>query len=213
MPMVSAGLCAMLRRPQRSRFAQLADAPAEKWKLPICSLLMAAETEHGVSGIDMGDCRCFALDASDRAVELGGPERIQDMESALAAKATKESGGAALLRHEGTLDMLRRLRAGQNGGGTSWTFCLDPQCADYARTWSLDLVRPAHILFATDGFAALADRYGAYDAAGLVEAAREKGLQELGRELRAIETADAGGTQHPRFKPSDDATAILLRLT
>ena len=32
-------------------------------------------------------------------------------------------------------------------------------------------------------------------------------------ELRAIETADASGSQHPRFKQSDDATAILLRLT
>jgi hypothetical protein len=31
--------------------------------------------------------------------------------------------------------------------------------------------------------------------------------------LRAIETADASGSLHPRFKQSDDATAILLRLT
>ena len=35
----------------------------------------------------------------------------------------------------------------------------------------------------------------------------------VGRELRAIEAADAGGSRHPRFKQSDDATAVLLRLT
>ena len=35
----------------------------------------------------------------------------------------------------------------------------------------------------------------------------------LGRELRAIETADAAGARHPRFKPSDDATALLMRLS
>jgi hypothetical protein len=69
------------------------------------------------------------------------------------------------------------------------------------------------VLLCTDGFSALVDRYDAYDAAGLVKAALDKGLQELGRELRAIETADAGGAKHPRFKPSDDATAMLLRLT
>jgi hypothetical protein len=35
----------------------------------------------------------------------------------------------------------------------------------------------------------------------------------LGRELRALETADAAAARFPRFKQSDDATAILLRLT
>lgn len=194
-------------------FAQLSDAPAEKWKSPICSLLMAAETERGITGLDLGDCRCFALDANGAAFEIGGPAKIADMETKLAAKAARESGGGALLRHQSTLDMLRRLRASQNGAGTPWTFCLDPECAEHARTWSLDLARPAHILLATDGFAALVDRYATYDAAGLVKAAREQGLQELGRELRAIEIQDAGGAQHPRFKPSDDATALLLRLT
>ncbi len=65
----------------------------------------------------------------------------------------------------------------------------------------------------SDGFSALVDRYQAYDAAGLVCAALDKGLQELARELRAIEAADAAGTRHPRFKVSDDATALLMRLS
>ena len=65
----------------------------------------------------------------------------------------------------------------------------------------------------TDGFSALSDRYRVYDAAGLVRAALEKGLQELGRELRAIEAADATAARHPRFKASDDATALLMRLS
>ena len=65
----------------------------------------------------------------------------------------------------------------------------------------------------TDGFAVLADQYGAYDPAGLVRAAIDKGLEELGRELRAIERADAAGAKHPRFKASDDATALLMPLT
>jgi hypothetical protein len=35
----------------------------------------------------------------------------------------------------------------------------------------------------------------------------------LGEELRAIEAGDSGGDKFPRFKKSDDATALLLRLT
>jgi hypothetical protein len=194
-------------------FTRLAGAPpSEKWKMPICSLLMAAETEAGIAGLDLGDCRCFALDSEGQAQMIGGPEEIADTETRLAADAAKAAGGTTLLRHEGTMDLLRRLRDGQNSQGSSWTFCLDPNCANEARTWEMRLERPAHVLLATDGFASLVDRYGVYDGAGLVRAAREKGLQELGRELRAIETADAAGSRHPRFKPSDDATALLLRL-
>jgi len=44
-------------------------------------------------------------------------------------------------------------------------------------------------------------------------AAQEKGLAALGEELRAIEAGDSGGDKFPRFKKSDDATALLLRLT
>ena len=194
-------------------FARIADAPEEKWKSPICSLLMAAETDAGVSGLDLGDCRVFALDAGGAVFQVGGPDRIADVESELAAKAAKDASGAALLRHEGTMNMLRRLRATQNGGGNSWTFCLDPACAEHARVWRLDLARPAYLLLATDGFAALVDRYHAYDAGTLVQNAVSRGLHELGRELRGIELADIAGAEHPRFKPSDDATALLLRLT
>ena len=77
----------------------------------------------------------------------------------------------------------------------------------------LDLARPAHLVLASDGFAALVDRYGALTPGGLVQAALDRGLAALGVELRAIEAADADGQRHPRFKPSDDATALLLRLT
>ena len=40
-----------------------------------------------------------------------------------------------------------------------------------------------------------------------------QGLAALGAELRAIEDADARGEKFPRFKKSDDATALLLRLS
>ena len=34
----------------------------------------------------------------------------------------------------------------------------------------------------------------------------------FGRELRAVEEADGEGTKFPRFKKSDDATALLFAL-
>ncbi|HRO03620.1 MAG TPA: protein phosphatase 2C domain-containing protein [Terricaulis sp.] len=165
----------------------------ERWQSPIASMLMLTETRSGVDGIDLGDCRLATLDAEGRAALFGGPEQAADAETALAAEQT--DADKPLLP------------------GAHWTACLDPACADQARGWAIKLARPAHLLLMTDGFSALVDRYRAYDSAGLMRAARDKGLQELGRELRAIEAADATGAKHPRFKQSDDATALLLRLT
>lgn len=64
----------------------------------------------------------------------------------------------------------------------------------------------------TDGFLALASDYGRYDIAGLIEAAKKDGLPTLMRDLRDIEDEDPDGRQFPRFKKSDDATAVLVKV-
>jgi len=69
------------------------------------------------------------------------------------------------------------------------------------------------VLLATDGLLALVSDYGAYSTDSLMAAASNKGLAVLGEELRIIESGDAGGDKFPRFKKSDDATALLLQLT
>ncbi|MEZ5959515.1 MAG: hypothetical protein R3C30_03685 [Hyphomonadaceae bacterium] len=183
----------------------------ERWQLPTASLLMLAENERGViEGIDLGDCRVFALDANGVQV-IGGHDGLDD-EVKLAA--SQPEADKPLLKRKAAIETLRRNRSAINQeGGRFWTFGLQPACADHARTWTLELKRPAHLLLMTDGFSALADRYKVYEPAALVKAAVSVGLQDLGRELRAIEAADASGSRHPRFKQSDDATGILLRLT
>jgi hypothetical protein len=182
----------------------------DRWRSPISSLLIIEEIDSGVRGIDLGDSRIFALGGDGSIHVAGGPPDAVDAETALAAQQT--DAGKPLLQRTSTIQTLRRMRAELNREGASWTFCLDPTCADHARSWTLPLARPAHVLLMTDGFSALADRYRVYDAAGLVHAALQNGLQELGRELRLIEHQDATGSTHPRFKKSDDATALLMRL-
>lgn len=183
----------------------------ERWQSPIASLLMVWDRGPGVAGVDLGDCRLFALDADGHAHVIGGLADAADAEARLAAQQT--DAHKPLMQRTATLEKLRAGRAALNREGGAWTFCLDPACADHARYWQLQLARPTHLLLMTDGFSALADRYRAYDPAGLVQAALDKGLQELGRELRAIEAEDAEAARHPRFKPSDDATALLMRLS
>lgn len=196
----------------REAYLRLAGGPPlQRWKWPIASLIACAEHDDQIVGLHLGDCRLLALGADGVLLEGGAAAgHVQD-ETDLAASQT--DAHKPLLDRADTIAMLRDMRGRMNAEGASWTFSLDPRCAQHAAMWTLKLHRPAHILLATDGFSALADRYGAYDGAGLVRAALDKGLQELGSELRAIESADAGGSLHPRFKTSDDATALLMRFT
>ena len=69
------------------------------------------------------------------------------------------------------------------------------------------------LLLASDGFLALASDYGALRCRHPGRGGANQGLEALGEELRAIEADDPEGQKFPRFKKSDDATALLLRVT
>jgi len=112
----------------------------------------------------------------------------------------------------GFLPALRASRNRVNKKGGDWLFAPDVRCASHAKEARL-LVQPGSlILLASDGFFALVSDYGRYSAEGLMSAAEQGGLAALGKELRAIEAADPKGLSFPRFKSSDDATAVLLSL-
>ena len=64
----------------------------------------------------------------------------------------------------------------------------------------------------TDGYATLIDDYAQFDPAGLFAAVRTQGLAQVAIQLRALEAEDAACTRFPRFKASDDATALWLRV-
>ena len=106
------------------------------------------------------------------------------------------------------------LRASRNYVNTAeeWLFAPDAACADHAKELRVTALADSPILLASDGFLALASDYGRYSPETLFDAARERGPVVLGEELRAVEAADPEGLRYPRFKRSDDATALLLAL-
>jgi hypothetical protein len=174
-------------------------------------LVLVAEHEKGLEFLTLGDCGAL--------VEQGGGVKVigealdkRAEESARAAQIAKEkklASASALSRPE-FISHLRERRNRVNSGN-SWLFSPDKRAAAHASRRLVTVKKGAHLLLASDGLLALASDYGAYDATGLLKAAREKGLVALGRELRAIEEADADGDKFARFKKSDDATGLLLQ--
>jgi hypothetical protein len=183
----------------------------QAWQSPTASIVMMEQTATGLSAYDLGDSRLFVQDASGQAHAFGGGKESAKDEVSQVRIVTRGHTQRPLDRSE-VIEELRRRRALANVEGGYFVLGLAPVCLAHMRDVTFELALPAYCLLATDGFSALVDRYEAYSAGGLVQAALERGLAALGQELRAIEANDADGALHPRWKSSDDATAVLVRL-
>jgi len=187
--------------------------PQEIWQTPCASMMLAVPGEEGVEFLWYGDCAAL-IQQGDGAVTVVGEtfdKRAAEAQRAkLIGKEKNLSPASGLSRPE----FIGSLRAARNriNAGNYWLFSPDAKAASHAARRVVRLVPGATLLLASDGFLALASDYGAYSADSLLAAARTKGLKALGEELRAIEASDPGGDTFARFKKSDDATALLLRL-
>ncbi len=151
---------------------------------------------------------CSILHATADAIEWRTPAPSRARESAQAA-ALGPGIGTTKLRTPAVLADRRiaRSRAGQRVLGISAADTLD-----ILNLTRFDISVGDELLLMTDGIVALVDAYQRYDARSLFDAVRSHGLAALGTELRAIEREDAACLRFPRFKVSDDATALWLRI-
>ena len=120
-------------------------------------------------------------------------------------------------RDEGVLDIKQllaefrpqlqagRARRNQPGGYS----ILECSPAALAMPEYLDLGTPAEILLCTDGYYRAVDHYGLHDDASLLDASGSS-VDVVLETLRAVEAADPDCLRYLRFKPADDATAVML---
>lgn len=190
-------------------FARQALRPiAERYETPSSSLCLLTGTEAAL----FGDCCAIAV-APDGALSFYGTSgKGRAAERARAQQhAAGDSSDWAKVRAR-AIGELRRLRNLINTGPGSGVLAPDPACLPLLRIKSAPLTAGSHALLMSDGFYALCEDYGLYDVAGLISAAQTKGLRALYTELRAVEESDPDGRRFPRFKKSDDATALLVKV-
>lgn len=178
--------------------------PLGGWERPSAAFLAVALDEDGLRIAWAGDCTGWLL-RGEAMVRLGAPQNAAEAESARQAMTADPT--LVVQRGEATVALLRRSRERPERRVLSIDAArhVDVHHAAEACTPGDELV------LMSDGFAALVDDYGmAPDT--FVATLRQGGLAPLAEELRAIERADSGGARFPRFKASDDATALWLRV-
>jgi serine/threonine protein phosphatase PrpC len=184
----------------------------EKWETPCASMILAAEIEAGVECFWFGDCSALLLhDNACRIIGEAFDKHGQESDNARKLMQERKLQPSADFNRPHIRDAMRASRNRINSG-SYWLFSPNPRAATHAAHAGVKATPGDLLLLASDGLLALATDYGAYDARGLMTAARDNGLASLGQELRAIENADAMGKKFARFKKSDDATALLLEI-
>jgi hypothetical protein len=190
-------------------------APVAAYEHPFASMMFIAANENGLDAFWYGDCGLL-VKRQDAPVEIAGDTFEKRAMEASRVKMLADARGlapAAGVNRPEYLEALRKARNRVNTQTGGWLFGPDARAADHASHVAISVPTGTHLLLASDGFLALATDYGRYDADGLMQAALSKGLAALGEELRAIEESDPEGRKFARLKKSDDATALLLRLT
>lgn len=202
----------------RDAFTAVAgDQPRYAW--PLCSLTALQTTDTGFRWFGLGDSCLYLLHddgTSDFVIPIPGAYEWEQHRAAEHIARVGGIGAAGVANDDPeTLEDLRRGRALQNTpDGTTWTFGVVPEAADHLALVDV----PVHgggatALLCSDGLADLVALYKLYEPATLIQRAATAGLTSLVAELRHMEREiDPDGLKYPRYKQSDDTTAILMRL-
>lgn len=180
---------------------------------PLAALTLVRVSGDRLDAWTLGDTGAYVRDRSGACRILGEAAALRRAESARAAELMRLTGLGPddIARTPAFRAALIRLSRGAGLSESASLADLQSAARERLRHDAVPIAPPATILLTTDGFSALTAFYGAMDPDTLVEAACVSGLAALARDLRRIETeADPDARRFPRFKRSDDATALLL---
>lgn len=201
----AAGLLAAATAEAERRFLRdRRRAPAARWEIPTAAALVVEALPDGLAVVELGDCAVYVA-AGGAVVRIGGLETGRATEQGSARRLM--SGGRG--RTPEVLQYLRTVRERANTPGGYSIVAPDASTAAAARRHHVRC-GAADALLVTDGYEAAVDDYRLFTPAELVAAASADLRAPLAA-ARAVEAADPDCVHYPRFKPSDDATAILMR--
>ena len=188
--------------------------PTERYELPWTTLSMIGIAGNTLHIAYLGDSRVLVETAEGEVHNFGTNPTRTAFEQKMSAKFVALGKGIGVDAMRATvLPEMRRIRNTVNTQSGFWLLGADPAVAPHAGVTSLTLTGPATVLLATDGFYALKDDYEVFDDRDLIATAQTLGLAQMGAQLRRIEDEDPNGQRFARMKKSDDATALLVRVT
>ncbi len=179
---------------------------------PAACLILAKRYDTAWKALRLGDsCLLARGNGSARTILAATPNN--DFDHWLSTEAAKRRDAGVLdiktLAAEFRPQLLQGRMMRNKPGGYS-ILEASPAATEFAEY--LELGSPETLLLCTDGYYRAVDHYALHSNESLLEASGEPGGPDrVLRGIRAVEEADPDCQKYLRFKPADDATAIVLR--
>ncbi len=189
--------------------------PSVSHEYPSSSMIFTRYSEGLLEYASLGDCRLLLRRKSGDVVSLGGNHMLSALDQLALDKSSEHPDVDTLTvadRFKGSLPILREHRDIANSEGGYWLLGLDVEAASHISEGALHVEPGDEVLLMSDGFYRLVNVFGKISESGIFDIARDNGLEELGARLRITERSDPECIDHPRFKVSDDATALFIRI-
>lgn len=180
--------------------------PVAAWEVPSAAAWIARLKDDELEYGWLADC-CGYLLRDGETVRLGQRNHSRPAETALAGQYVGQSSEADRPVPP-KLETLREVRSRPGRHVLS----VDRSFPERVKTGTTPCCIGDELVLMSDGFSALIEDYGLLREGDLAVKLREEGLHGLAQRLRAAEREDADCTRWPRFKVSDDATALWLRI-
>ena len=188
--------------------AATAELPSD-YDPPAACFIIVKRVGSSWHALRLGDSCLIARDTGrNHRIFAASPNNVLDHWLTIEARKRRDAGmfdTKALLS-----EFAPQLRAGRARRNRPEGYSI-LECSPHALAMPefTDLGTPAEILLCTDGYYRAVDHYGLHDAQSLLDASASD-VEAVLAALRAAEAQDPDCLRYPRFKPADDATALML---
>jgi serine/threonine protein phosphatase PrpC len=181
----------------------------ELYEQPCCTLAMARLRHDTLEYLVMGDCSIVIPD------DNGKTKIITDIRGDFDSHDTKKIQDAVISQNIPLSEavkqfspLIREHRALMNKPSGKQFVTITGESLAIAITGSVEVKQSGSIILCSDGFSIAVDGFGLYTWEQVLHSAVS--LDQMVRELRQAEEADQNAVKVPRYKVSDDATALRV---
>ena len=186
----------------------------ELWEMPSCCIGIIKLLEEGAEYFLLGDITIVFRSEntkviSDKRVALLDQIAIEEKK-----RLQTELGLTSVEARKKIMPILRKHRSKMNSPEGYWIFNGDIDAVENALTGYVAFNGNCRILMSTDGFSRIVNVFQLYSSwEDVLNALKNKTLDELLKQLREVEKNDMDCLKYPRFSTYDDATAIYLEVS
>jgi hypothetical protein len=182
-----------------------------------CDLTSPGTPQSTIAIVRAQDSELEWLVLADSVIVLDLAGEVRVISDDRVEKAAQAERAEALRSHVGSTEhdqtvsrLVQKQRSLRNQAGGYWVAAADPAAASESLTGTAHLSKVRSVAVLSDGAARLVE----FDLASweqILSTLAEKGPQTLIEEVRRVEETDLRGDRWPRYKASDDATAVYVR--